>query len=69
MKERVRLSDIHYNLFLNEVHHGQVEPSAFASDAKVKSMLREMEELFAERFGMSLHGPDFSFSSCYRRTW
>ncbi|KAG2142483.1 SPX domain-containing protein [Suillus clintonianus] len=43
----------------------RVEPSAFASGAMVSSMLKEMEELFAARFGMSLKGLIFYLSICY----
>jgi hypothetical protein len=32
----------------------QVEPSAFASGAMVSTMLKEMEDIFATRFGMFL---------------
>ncbi|KAG2059532.1 SPX-domain-containing protein, partial [Suillus hirtellus] len=47
----------------------RVEPSAFASGAMVSSMLKEMEELFAARFGTSLKASTFSLSTCYHRTW
>ncbi|KAG1790231.1 SPX domain-containing protein [Suillus plorans] len=47
----------------------RVEPSSFASGAMVSSMLKEMEELFAARFGTSLKAPTFSLSTRYHRTW